>query len=284
MVTIQTVELDVVDFPAPRGDFLGPYVDWDQNNFQHEIYVKQAGTNLDDSTTLFYVKKNPQGQVVDSANLQPRVDVNGKAMKYVHVTGVVKVIPPNQSVATLVVSYSIHGAGPNSGRRAARGYHKIPGVYAPHPRGEKNDELYDVVLPDVQPEPDPVPGQNGVDEPTLRKVLGIGQDPADPPFTQVFGGHRSFRTGVFEKVTDGLLWMLDPANNDDKAKAFRFLLGYRQIGDRAYEAAKNALYDTGVAHRQAQALTVTLAGLEPAMPVDVRKTLDELRARIEAGE
>lgn len=147
MVTIQTVELERKNFPAPRGDFLGPYVDWDQNNNQHEIYVEQAGTLTDDSTTFHYVKKNAQGATLDSGTIQPPTDANGRAMKYVHIGAPLIIIPPNMAVGSFVVPFTAHGAGPNGGRTAIRDYHVIPAVYAPHPRGEKANELYDVELP-----------------------------------------------------------------------------------------------------------------------------------------
>lgn len=282
MAQIETVELDSHNFPAPRGDFLGPWVSWDNNNDQHEVWTYQEGTNQDDSTTLNYRRTNSQGVVTATANNRLRNDAANRPMKYVQFGAPFVIIPPGQSVGTIVVPYTGHGAGPNSGRLAVRGYHKIAGVYAPHTRGTNENELWDVVIPDIappppDPNPDPGPG-GGVDEATVRKVLGIGQNPTDPPFTQVFGGHRSFRTGVMEKTTDGLLWLLDPQNNDPKATAFRYLLHYRQIGDGAYEACMNAIRDSGLGADKAVADVV--ADKVEIMPDDVRTALEEMRARL----
>lgn len=241
MVTIETVELESIDFPAPRGDFLAPYTDWDQNNFQHELFVKQAGTNTDDSTTLYYLKKNPQGQVVDSGQMQPRADQNGKPMKYVNLNGVVKVIPPGSNVATIVVSYTCHGAGAGGGRRAQRGYHKIPGVYVPHARGERADELFDVTLPDSDPNPDPnpQPGGNMLTQQDIENIMTA--------FNTLIGANtHDARHGIYDKAKQAIV---DAINEQKVLTVARVSAGgdysvYQQQINTAYTGAKGAIRDS----------------------------------------
>ena len=228
MVTIQTVELERADNPAPRGDFLGPYVDWDSAGFQHEIFVRQAGTQTDDSTTLHYTKKNAQGQLVDQGTIQPPTDVAGRAMKYVNIGAPLIIIPPASSVGSFIVPFTAHGAGPNGGRRILRDYHVIPDVYAPHPRGEQANERFDVTLPTGgTPPPPPDPGGSGV---TPQDIEAI-KNAVAAQIRQEFGGN--IRQGIMDKSRDGASQALSQAGVLTTGNAASTL--YQPIKDRVYE-------------------------------------------------
>ena len=119
-------------------------------------------------------------------------------------------------------------------------------VAVPYQQGDMPRSADGVALPDENPP------QPGVDinydtvEARDRKALGIGQGMDDPPFSQLFGGHRSPRQMIMDKVPDALLWMLDPNTTDPRALAFRFLLRYRTVEDGAYSACMNAIRDSGI--------------------------------------
>ena len=113
-------------------------------------------------------------------------------------------------------------------------------------------------------------------EAMVRSVMG---NPGTLPFTQLFGDHRSPRTMVSEKVRDASLLLLDPANSDPTAAAYRYLLRYRMIEDGAYSADINAMRARGVGHDGPEGATQA-TDPDLKLPVWVEKALKEARARL----
>lgn len=175
-MTVQTqiIEVDRHVYPAPKGGFHSPLIKWDGQRFQHEVVIEQAGTNTDDSTTIRYTKRGPDGTVIDTAAIRAQPDADGRPMKHDELGPLQVIIPPGAALGSLIVPYAAHGPADatHNTRVSPWGYVVLRDVYIPHAQGVDPDEVFGMELPGA-------PTEGGITIEQVRAEVTRGIDAFD---------------------------------------------------------------------------------------------------------